>query len=44
MHVGGIYLINHKAKDYFPESADLLNLPVTPLKEKKSHERATIFV
>ena len=35
MHVSGIYFINHKAKNYFPESADLLNLSVTPLKEKE---------
>ena len=26
MHVGGIYFINHKTKDYFPESAGLLNV------------------
>ena len=31
MHVGGIYFINHKTKDYFPESAELLNLPVSTL-------------
>ena len=36
MHVSGIYFINHKAKDYFTESADLLNLSVTPLKEKRA--------
>ena len=29
MHVGGIYFINHKAKDYFTEGA---------LKEWKSHD------
>ena len=33
MHVGGIYFINHKTKDYFPESAELLNLPVSTLME-----------
>ena len=26
MQVGGICVINHKTKDYFPESAGLLNL------------------
>ena len=26
MHVRGIYFINHKTKDYFPESAGLLIL------------------
>ena len=37
MHVGGIYFINHKTNEYFPEGAALLNLPVSTLKEKKSH-------
>ena len=33
MHVGGIYFINHKTKDYFPERTGLLNLSVTTLKK-----------
>ena len=33
MHAGGIHLINHKTKDYFPEGAGLLNLWVSTLKE-----------
>ena len=33
MHVGGIYFINHKTKDYFSEKAGLLNLPVSTLNE-----------
>ena len=33
MHVSGIYFINHKTKDYFPESAGLLNLSVSTLNE-----------
>ena len=33
MHVGGIYFINHKTKDYFPEGAGLLNLSVSTLNE-----------
>ena len=33
MHVGGIYFINHKIKDYFPEGAGLLNLSMSTLKE-----------
>ena len=33
MHVGGIYFINHKAKDYFRGGAGLLNLSVSTLKE-----------
>ena len=33
MHVGGIYFINHKTKDYFPEGAGLLNLSVSNLNE-----------
>ena len=33
MHVGGIYFINHKAKDYFPEGGWLLNLWMSTLKE-----------
>ena len=33
MHVGGIYFINHKTKDYFPEGAGLLNLSMSTLKE-----------
>ena len=37
MHVGGIYFINHKTNEYFPEGAALLNLSVSTLKEKKSH-------
>ena len=39
MHVGGIYFINHKTKDYFPEGAGLLNLSVSNLNE---HKRAMI--
>ena len=31
--VGGIYFINHKTKDYFPEGAGLLNLSVSTLNE-----------
>ena len=33
MHVSGIYFINHKTKDYFPEGAGLLNLSVSTLNE-----------
>ena len=33
IHVGGIYFINHKTKDYFPERAGLLNLSVSTLKK-----------
>ena len=33
MHGGGIHFINHKTKDYFPESTGLLNLSVSTLKE-----------
>ena len=33
MLMGGIYFINHKTKDYFPEDAGLLNLPVSTLNE-----------
>ena len=33
MHVIGRYFINHKTKDYFPEGAGLLNLPMGTLKE-----------
>ena len=33
MHVGGIYFINHKTKDYFPEGDGLLNLSVSTLNE-----------
>ena len=33
MDVGDIHFINHKIKDYFPESVGLLNLPVSTLKE-----------
>ena len=28
MHVGGIYFINKKTKDYFPKGTGLLNLSV----------------
>ena len=38
MHVGGIYFINHKTKDYFPEGAGLLNLSMSNIKELKSHD------
>ena len=31
--VGGIYFINHKTKDYFPEGGGLLNLSVSTLNE-----------
>ena len=34
MHVGGIYFINSKTKDYFPEGAELLNLSVSTLNEQ----------
>ena len=33
MLLGGIYFINHKRKDYFPEGAELLNLSVSTLNE-----------
>ena len=33
IHLGGIYFINHKTKDYFPEGAGLLNLSMSTLKE-----------
>ena len=33
MHMGGIYFINHKTKDHFPEVAGLLNLSMSTLKE-----------
>ena len=33
MHVGSIYFINYKTKDYFPEGAGLLNLSMSTLKE-----------
>ena len=33
MHVGGIYFINHKTKDYIPEDAGLLDLPMSTFKE-----------
>ena len=33
MHVGCIYFINHKTKDYFPEDAGLLNLSMSTSKE-----------
>ena len=33
MLMGGIYFINHKTKDYFPESAQLLSLSMSHLKE-----------
>ena len=39
MLVGGIYFINHKTKDYFPEGAGILNLSVSNLNE---HKRAMI--
>ena len=29
MRVGGIYFINHKTNDYFPEGAGLLNLSMS---------------
>ena len=32
MHVGGIYFMNHKTKDYFHESGGLLNLSKITLK------------
>ena len=37
MHVDGIYFINHKTSDYFPECSGLLNLSMSALKEKKSN-------
>ena len=37
MHVGVIYFINHKTKDYFPEGTGLLNLSARILKKWKSH-------
>ena len=33
MYLGGIYFMNHKTKDYFPEGAGLLNLSMSTLKE-----------
>ena len=33
MHVGAIYFVNHKTKDYSPEGAGLLNLSMSNLKE-----------
>ena len=33
LHVGGIYFINHRTKDSFPEGAGLLNLSVRTLNE-----------
>ena len=33
MHMDGIYFINHKTRDYFPEGAGLLNLSVSTLNE-----------
>ena len=33
IHVGGIYFINHKTKDYILEAAGLLNLSMSTLKE-----------
>ena len=33
MHVGGIYFINNKTKEYFPEGAGLSNLSMSTLKE-----------
>ena len=33
MHVGVIYFINNKTKDYFPEGTGLLNLSVRILKK-----------
>ena len=43
MHVDGIYFINHKTKDYFPEGAGLLNLSMGNLKEIKEPWFTTIF-
>ena len=31
MLVGGLYFVNHKTKDYFPEGAGLLNLSMSTL-------------
>ena len=33
MHVGGIYFIYHKTKDYFREDSELLNLSASTLKK-----------
>ena len=33
MHEGGMYFINDKTKDYFPDRAGLLNLSVSTLNE-----------
>ena len=38
MHVGGVYFMNHKTTDYFPEGAGLLNLSIRILKQQKSHD------
>ena len=38
MHVGGMYFINHKTKDYFPEGAGLLNLVNEYFKGIKKHD------
>ena len=43
MHVGGMYFINHKSKDYFPEGAGLLNLNNEHFKEMKEPRFTTIF-
>ena len=44
MHVGGIYFINHKTKDYFPEGAGLLNLSVSTLNELSAMIRNYFWV
>ena len=36
--MGGMYLINHKTKDYFPEGARLLNLSMGTWKEQKGDD------
>ena len=43
MLVVGIYFINHKTKDNFPEGAGLLNLPVSTSNEQKSHDSPLVL-
>ena len=38
MHVGLVYFINHKTKEYFAEGAGLLNLSMSTLNDYKSRD------
>ena len=38
MHVGLVYFINHKTKEYFAEGVGLLNLSMSTLRDYKSHD------